>query len=970
MSLNRFALKKITELLAESYSYIENAIGDTNKNPAIMLDAETMLCRSRGATLFHDSDYASGYFSFKEKDRVELGFQGSFLKASISQIQDFPSLSGSASWNPSYYGAPSPEGWFVHYYNGYSAYRIPNYIDSRNNGQYEMDATQRVSYSYPVAFRNNAYTRVPFWENSRYLSIQNTTNAPLTSSSEVVVTISSLDFIGVKKYNSQTDLPDDIRLFTLPQLVQNGNASTNNWTAINLPQNGTALQEVGFKITHGALPNTYDLHINVPQNLSTWATNSYWHIILYWGSLDSFATANPSPYQTGLPSIPLSPYLWNRKNFFVSQFSDSFGWENHGINDLNTYIVADNRTHFVKEDGQYSVFTSPIKYVINTDWMGKDIFSDVNFPYFIDKYSAIPITLAVKSLNSTTDNEVFIGPLITPEFIPDEWENCPYFPPIPEDYIEIGRVILKRSSDSTYNTVVKSVSNYYQNVLVKNNLEIAWMKQSIKTFALPPMGDSNLSSIIMPSLMNTLNNLRQLSLSSAVLDTAFKLIVPSVGVPSYIASSRNDVSDKNSLGSKVFHGLLKSPFEKELYPQNGEAFAITFSPKGIKLIEDMAASAPSTEFVKLEADNFYLTNNSISLPNSLEIYQEYSDSCSSADDSLQAGNRLGLDYTFRLGLEDSDENILYKDWYIMASKFFVTQEEYEIQNKNGSTAGYFTQDTLNSIDQYRLYGIAGLVPDLSQGNSVILNTRVVSPPDATRLTYAQFVAQHAGLSAAALQDALANYMFDNPEGFYQENLSQYSNLFLKIRTASLSVTQYAYGLTPYWQENIPTGEGNIVTGNPYSDSFIIAKSGLKSGDLEISNAVFYGSFNRSGEGGLPQKNDLRQFSGVYIVNGTWAYSSERFSQPISLTIYPKSVKINNIWTYIPFKHDINIVIRLVVAKEIVDYYFTLLSGSNTPVSIDQICSGISFINVSSSMSTLQTTTHGAPPGDLISIRSS
>ena len=158
------------------------------------------------------------------------------------------------------------------------------------------------------------------------------------------------------------------------------------------------------------------------------------------------------------------------------------------------------------------------------------------------------------------------------------------------------------------------------------------------------------------------------------------------------------------------------------------------------MLEELAGLPPSTEVMRFDSDQLYLTNNRFNLPTKFEIFHETSDSCSVID-VTSAGVKIGYDYRLRLLLEDSEENTFQKDWDIMASKYFLTDKEYADRVSHGQTTiGYYkrgtdeeraarAKGTLETIDEWRLHGYAGIVPDLVMGDYRTLYTKVVAPED-------------------------------------------------------------------------------------------------------------------------------------------------------------------------------------------------------------------------------------------------
>ena len=75
MSVSRTGLKKITQNLGLAQSTIIDKFGDMSKNPALMIELESLMCRLRGSTLFYNDDYSRMYFydsSIKQIDFVKM----------------------------------------------------------------------------------------------------------------------------------------------------------------------------------------------------------------------------------------------------------------------------------------------------------------------------------------------------------------------------------------------------------------------------------------------------------------------------------------------------------------------------------------------------------------------------------------------------------------------------------------------------------------------------------------------------------------------------------------------------------------------------------------------------------------------------------------------------------------------------------------------------------------------------------
>jgi hypothetical protein len=259
--------------------------------------------------------------------------------------------------------------------------------------------------------------------------------------------------------------------------------------------------------------------------------------------------------------------------------------------------------------------------------------------------------------------------------------------------------------------------------------------------------------------------------------------------------------------------------------------------------------------LRLNSDYFYLTNKKINIANTFEIFHEPSDNCSAADAS-SSGSKVGLDYTLRMVLEDANENTLIKDWRINASKYFITDKEYKTrQEQEESVYGYFTYNNLNDIEEWRLQGYAGVVPDLVMGESRILNTRFVSPEDSTKQTEEQFRSNLAnqGYSQEEIDERVLRYL-EQGGTFYVIDTNRYPNQFVALREAAISITTFSSATTPYFSDNLTdffkvqeTEPDPIYFDTLYADSFTIATEGATIGSLEaferLASEYYDQSFN-------------------------------------------------------------------------------------------------------------------------------
>lgn len=853
--LDRRGLKLIAESLGRANQALTLPLGDTDLNPAALNQLEVALCRLRGSTLFHDSDYAANYLHFGSSDPVGLGIQGAALISPSHRSLPFPPQPQNAPWSPQYGGAPCPEGWAVTAYNGWAGYQpTPLTLGSEPNG-----GAARLNYPYPVRYASSSYSRVPFFDRARFISIRNSGSATLRPGSVAVFNLTSDDLEGVRRQDAATGRPLDVAVYTYATLTQDG--PPHAWGDTSLfPSQGTAMEQCAYRLTVGAAQGSWDLAINVPSDVTGWAVGYYWHVVFYWGSLDNLPAPPTFAASTAGTTAAI---LWPRRSFFGNAVTDGIGWDLRGINDQTPYLVARHRTHFGLTDGQFTQPSIPTKYVLPTQFPqattggAAGSFAGYAAPRV---GSAVPVILTALTQGSgyaspQAQVQVVVGPEVTPEFFLADWRDCPYFPPAPEGQVVLARAVLVRAPSHVFGNVVANaysfnpISQYFAAQSVLAGISIAWFERSVKTHAQPPLSDAFLTQALLPALQSCTSRFRTLGANAGLLDVSFSLIAAGARLPSSLAPTRASLSPATGRPATIFHALLKQPVNIALIQRPfGEPLAIPFTPTARALITEIGGIPPSTELMRLDADHLSMTGQHIGIPSTLELYVEPSDACERID-LANAGNRLGQDYTFRFALEDGDGNILTKDLYVMASKFYLSPQEFAQQALQGSTIGYYTTDSISGITEFRLQGYAGFIPDLAQGTSRPILTRVVSPNDATKITQAQFVAQRQGsgeLPAQVNEDVL-RYLEGGGE-FYTVDLSQYSNQFVSLRSVAVSVTKYAFESAHYWGINMSNYFGYGQNSDPntlFADSFTLATSGLSAGTLEQFGSQAAALFSRT-----------------------------------------------------------------------------------------------------------------------------
>jgi len=143
----------------------------------------------------------------------------------------------------------------------------------------------------------------------------------------------------------------------------------------------------------------------------------------------------------------------------------------------------------------------------------------------------------------------------------------------------------------------------------------------------------------------------------------------------------------------------------------------------------------TTTFAKLDSNGLYKSNDKLDSDNEFELYLEHSN-VDTLSDQESTGEKTSLDYSFKIKFSDTNLNSTYKTLFVNSSKYFITDNEYDYRkSKNLSINGFykygtdlerakqFQLETLNSIEEYRLYQTASVIPDLKMGDSRLIQSK-------------------------------------------------------------------------------------------------------------------------------------------------------------------------------------------------------------------------------------------------------
>jgi hypothetical protein len=306
---------------------------------------------------------------------------------------------------------------------------------------------------------------------------------------------------------------------------------------------------------------------------------------------------------------------------------------------------------------------------------------------------------------------------------------------------------------------------------------------------------------------------------------------------------------KSAIQSQIYT-IKNSSLETE--PKN-----ITVSKLGSNAMLSWMPNPPATTIFRYDENGMYLNDISFENNTEFEFYQEISNIPDLLDQET-TGSKLSKDYSFAIKFQDTSNNEYLKNVNLNSSKFFISDEEYDRRiNSKVSVAGYFkqgtsaeqldnAQGTFNSIEDYRLYGKAAIIPDLQMGESRTILSKEVEPVDSKKQTKDSFTADlkssNPNISQAEIDLAVSNYELTN--SFYIPNSNKITNQYSTITEVGMTVSNYSLDLSKYWISNFEEITGGdksqkIFTAQNIndlrSDSFYISISGYSTSDASINS---------------------------------------------------------------------------------------------------------------------------------------
>ena len=846
---------------------LKNLIGDTVSGKSARLVFENNFIKFRGSTIFHDYDLnkksafgntSSEFNTFNTLDIADFVMQG----GSIAVKKQLTGFATTSIWNPNLVPPPSLEGWNIYDYNAFSNY-IPKYNSSGlANTNYIIYNTlsepgtgiSRNNYPYPIRYTGSAYSRVPLFNFARWVTVKNETGSLLT---ECRVVIPKKYFIGVQNVNPFNNLPIDLAIYSHTGLLTLGLSDPNINNRMGIVGSSETLDKLAFDISEcndqgntARFMDYYLIKIILPSG-SGWTTNLYFNFVIYWGTRDTYFQASypvyfPGTSVTFLPStLDSNWYVFATKSFFNQRVTSGIGFSKTGINDQNVYLYNTNATNYIYRENKYNYIQAPFRYKINENILGSTGSTNttlgsknLNFEDFIG--------IRVISKNSglyydepNSDYEIIVGEPFPYTEIPDSWENCTYYPEVPESYNLIANIICEYPANG--NSFAK---NFALDNQLQNDRAIVYIELLADNALISPQSDENLTKYFLETFMRLSSKIRRNDYTKFFSALATRIISRFARYDINKIKSDGHFYSYGSLEKTSIHNLLKSPKDELLLSEN-EPFSIQFNSDAADAIDSFVSIQPSTLIAGFNGTSLYNTNTLLSTNTKFEVYLEKINS-TDLDTLTESLNGLDKDYTFRVKFKNSNNEYSIKDVYLGASKYLLSDSDYQYRvDNNLSVVGYYKNSTLTNISDFNIFGYSAVIPDLKPERFIEIDFKQNAPINSSRITESEFESNLLSQNSLLNKDQIiaAKSGFGITDSFYVVDTLKPTNDFNTITELSLSIADYTLNQNSFWVDNTSHLYGYEV--NPKissvdnildmrSDSFIIAKSGFSTTDNTIN----------------------------------------------------------------------------------------------------------------------------------------
>jgi len=773
MTTNQKFFQNIVHSNAITYEALDKIVGNMNKNIGISAKFYELASQVLGSSITEDYDLASLFGN--EFDQVSSD-QTDLLEQSLQNC--FSGIANSIS---------------------YPQFDVSTHISTTIN-----------NYNIGVS--------------SAFLSgqIYGITGVGIGTSSVVSIPYSSFSLAGNQFNSHLIDVPVDFAVFGI-----------NSFNGVTYTD--TKLIKFDYSWSY-AYPST-NLLINL-QYINTSPSSTFW-LAFYWGNTDSSFISTSNSVSGNIKYVGTQNFInqigvltsnikqatinanYGRKNFWSNEVPFSLGFTSQSFVEAESYLWSPERINATLFDGTPSTQTQPTRYpILNDVSLNGILTSNSTYSYFFGNFYN----------NGTGDNQGLNAQLELDYLFDSNYSEYVNYYPIEKEFsnnVPLNLLVFQKNPKKTG----LNYSNGYSLISENQVLPSAFVKvindnliwESFAENLVDAKGYFLILDNIITSYLGTLDNF--------IADFFF-------GV------NFNNVADYFTGESLVVSRNTLKDFTQPYGTNRIEP--LNFSEYEEKSIYEATTIVASKEYMTFDQGQLTMLNT-YKLPQDtqFEIFKPISFVCDGIDPYNQ-GNGLAFDYTLNLSFAYNNQNILNKILYLMSSKYVISKSDYDFRlDNNQETIGYYyianpdstdyNDYSVSSIEEFRLYGYAGMIPDLKDGMVRPILTRAFSPVDTSKYTYEQYVAllNSQGITDPDdVADAVQEYL-DQGNTFYTVDLNTQSSAFASLEKISLCMTNYTYNTEKYWNDvlysyNVPPSQSIVGEATGFTDLTAQILSGIVS----------------------------------------------------------------------------------------------------------------------------------------------
>lgn len=510
---------------------------------------------------------------------------------------------------------------------------------------------------------------------------------------------------------------------------------------------------------------------------------------IYYSGQSAFIN-NVGVLTTNVKSSSLTQYS-GRKNFWSNQVPYKLDFENRSFSGQGPYLWAADRINATLVDGVASQQDAPLRYPVTNEFLFSDVLTNTNNYNYVYSDFVTTGTGNNQGVNAYIRLSNLFGDDIAQKINESNIER------VDENSVPLSLITFEKDPK-------KAGLNY------SNGYVVSEYNQVLPSAFLKVVEDPYIWEAFANSLINTKNYY----ISAAAIKRLYLNTLDNFIADFFFGSNFNDV-DVYFTGQNlvISNNALKYFMQPYGFNNNDPVNLTEYEEKSIYDTTKIVASrefATFSEGVLTMLNDFKLPAN-----HSFEIYKPISFVCNGIDPYDQ-GTGFALDYTLNLTFQYQNQNYLNKTLYLMASKYLISENEYNTRiDNNQDTFGYYyladpdskdySDYSVSSINEFRLYGYSGLIPDLKDGVSRPILCRAFSPKDTQKYTYEEYVAYLNSIGITNQDDInekIQEYL-DEGNSFYVVDLDTHSSEFVLLEDISICATNYTLNGTKYWNDQIP-----------------------------------------------------------------------------------------------------------------------------------------------------------------------